>query len=243
MCRASVRGPTPEPAVSSQSEASRPNWTCVSFGLCALAGWLLGACSLSVDAPREPLIFELEPNDGSCCAQFVGDVVTYTQFEIAGSVTALGPDLFDGFAFFAGVDCEVFVELESADDLVDLDLCVYDPLLGDFVACFQSPFGDESGSFPAFAGQEFQVVVSSSFGAASYRLSLRTYPLSALPASVPERAGACNEKLELYRCPTDALAEDAEPRAIARGVLVELDGDEVRVHPWIGTSDGILRFH
>jgi hypothetical protein len=228
--------------VSSQRDSFRPTWTCGLFALCALAGCLLGACTVSVDSDRQPLIYEAEPNDGSCCAQFVGDVVPYTQIDIAGSVTALGPDLFDGFAIFAVDDCEVFFELESADDLVDLDLCVYDPLVGDFVACFQSPFGDESGSFPAFAGQDLQVVVSSSFGAASYRLALRTYPLSALPAAAPDRAGACSEKLELYRCPPAAPVEEAEPRAIARGVLVELDGDEVRVHPWIGTSDGVLRF-
>ena len=109
-------------------------WTATGFLGAAALGFLLQGCTMTFDSgpAPDPVVDEVEPNDGACCAQFVGVLAPDDRLEIDGFVTATGPDQFDGFAFAADQPCEVRIALIADDPLADLDVCVFDPQLGDF---------------------------------------------------------------------------------------------------------------
>lgn len=220
-------------------------WTARGF-LCAAAfGFLLQGCTMTVSSgpDTEPVIGEVEPNDGACCAQFVAVLAPYTSVELAGYVTADGPDQFDGFAFVADQPCEVQIALVAEDPFADLDVCVFDPQLGDFTYCLQTVLNPEVGSFPIFfAQQEFHLVVTSAFSASAYRLQVAVRPLSATAAYAPGAGRSADPAraahLDGYLCPAAVIA--AAPRTLVRGVLIETEGDVVRARTVSVRSDGVL---
>lgn len=216
-------------------------WTAGGFLGAAALGFLLQGCTMPVDSgpAPDPVIGELEPNDGACCAQFVSFVGPGTSLEIAGFVTASGADPFDGFAFVADQPCEIDIALLAEDPLADLDVGVFDPQLGDFTYCLQTVLNPESGAFPVFfAQQEFHLVVTSAFAESAYRLHVEVRPLSATAAYAPAAGAAADPArsahLRDYVCPPPAL------RTLVQGVLVETDGDQVRARTVTLRSDGAL---
>lgn len=150
-----------------------------------------------------PILDESEPNDSADLATWFGPLAPGTGLVIGGHVTEFGPDLFDGFAFSAVAPCSVRVVLRALSPGADLDVCVYDPLLDEFVACFDSPFDPEIGEISFFVpGQDFQLVVSSAMGSASYTLEVDALPLYAPAPAVtaPHATGKRTlERLAPYR--------------------------------------------
>ncbi|MEO0649285.1 MAG: hypothetical protein AAFZ65_01240 [Planctomycetota bacterium] len=137
---------------------------------------LLAACSSSGSSHGHgifaPTVQEQEPNDAAFAAQGIGALDANDCLLIEGHASAFDTD---GFAFVAAQDIEVRVELNCYDPFADLDLCVWDPFLGEYVLCLLTP-GDEYGSFTVAAGFEFHLVVDGFFGGSSYDLYVETSP-------------------------------------------------------------------
>lgn len=133
----------------------------------------------------DPYYYESEPNDQACCADWLGSLAPYETAAIRGSITSFGPDYFDGFAFVAAQPLDVRVELVSDDPHDDFDICIYDPLIGDYVACFETSAQPEVGLFSVLqTGREFHVVVTPYSGSGSYSLYVDGLPISfAAPTS------------------------------------------------------------
>lgn len=141
--------------------------------------------------------YEQEPNDSATSPDVIGGVAPGDHLLIEGHVTQFGPDLFDGFAFHAQAPCDVEVLLWIDDPHVDLDLCVYDPQLGQYVVCYETSNNPEGGGFTlGEGGKPFHLVVSSFSGASAYTLEVvvrhPTYAGSAAPgpSSASGEAGA-----------------------------------------------------
>lgn len=126
----------------------------------------------------EPILAtELEPNEVVEDANFLGFVRPGREFLIDGFVADAGPDQVDHFAFEVGEPVEVEFYLDALVGNGDLDVCIYDPVLDEYVFCFENP-GNEHGFFSApFVGEEFQIAVYSFEGSAEYELDviLHTY--------------------------------------------------------------------
>ncbi|MCC6406653.1 MAG: hypothetical protein IT453_05785 [Planctomycetes bacterium] len=133
----------------------------------------------------DPFVYEDEPNDQACCANDFGTLAPYESLAIRGSLPASVPDFFDGFAFHSAQAIDVRVELVSDDPHADFDLCIYDPLIGDYVACFETGAHPEVGLFSVLeAGREFHVVVTPYSGTGGYTLYVDAFPISlAAPAT------------------------------------------------------------
>jgi hypothetical protein len=148
----------------------------------------------------DPTIYESEPNDQACCANFLGTLAPYDNLTIRGSMSGFSPDFFDGFALQAAQPMDVRVELVSDDPFADFDVCIYDPLIDDFVACFETGAHPEVGLFSVLdSGREFHVVVTPFSGVGGYTLYVDAFPISLAAL------GAENEGIRL-----------AQPKAEAR---------------------------
>jgi len=61
----------------------------------------------------------------------------------------------------------------------DLDLCLWDPATESIVACWNTPWNPEEGTFTVHhAGQEFVLLVESFLYDSDYDLEIITYPYS-----------------------------------------------------------------
>ena len=133
------------------------------------------------DDPPPPVayydIWELEPNDDGCCPDSLGTTYIGDTFVIGGMIRDDLYDPYDGFGLSAGEPQDVEFFLEPVAGGADLDLGVWDPVLGEFVLLWDSPYATESGRFtlPA-AFTEYQLVVMSYSGDAEYRLSVWIEP-------------------------------------------------------------------
>jgi hypothetical protein len=92
-----------------------------------------------VDPPPSFDLWEQEPNDSHCCPDFVGTLFVDDQVVIAGTVHDDMFDPFDGFEFQNGEPLEVHFVLEPVGTWADLDLCVWDPSIGDFRLLLREP--------------------------------------------------------------------------------------------------------
>lgn len=207
--------------MQSPSSASRPRRpAALALGLAITLGsgsGLVAGCHGSADAthyhapPIVPTVHEQEPNDTFLTPQGIGPVHGGDCFQILGHV-----DFFDvdGFAFVATEDVEVQVELDGHDPFSDLELCVYDPYIGDYTLCLLSPDSNEFGTFTVPAGYEFHLVVSSAFGSSPYDLWVEVFDLGGF---VPFAADAGGEG--------DALGAKVRPVG-ARADQLGLDGHD-----------------
>lgn len=189
--------------------------------------------------PAIPLYLELEPNDSPALANPVGPIAVGDHFRILGHVASFGSDLYDGFALQSQEPCEVELVLH-AGSLADLDVCVYDPLLGIHVFCFATAANPEVGVFSIFAPlTDFHLVVSAFAGASSYELDVRVLPLPF--AAAAQGGGARLARAADEVAPLDpgrrahhegyfraGRARDGEAEAaevLEPGELIEVDGD------------------
>lgn len=139
------------------------------------------------------VVYESEVNDHAAVANWIGVLYPGDALSIRGHVTQFGPDLFDGFAFVTGAPMQIDVSLFADVVGADLDLCVWDPAFGQFVACFETAVDPESGSFVVLeANKEIHLVVRSFQGDSAYWLDVfglaAPYGALALPAQAPQRA-------------------------------------------------------
>ncbi len=173
-----------------------------------------------VPAPR-PVLFETEPNDGASYAEGIGAVRPGTRLAIRGSVVQnavldgyefdWAADYFDGFAFIVAEPCELYLTLWADNPFADLDIWVYDPYAGQFIATFEDIYDPELGAvvFP-WIGEEFHVVVSSYRRDSAYTLELDAFPISGPYLASP--AGSAP-------APEAAARAEADPRPRPRVIV------------------------
>jgi hypothetical protein len=168
---------------------------CSALALAVLAA----GCTHSVECTDcgSDLIYESEINDSAPQANWMGSLYPGDALQIEGHITQWGYDQFDGFAFLSGSAVQIEVRLWADDPHADLDLCVWDPMLQQFVVCFETSANPEGGVFAILEpDKEFHLVVRSYTGDSSYHLevfgSYPSYaPESAMPA-VHHREGAAS---------------------------------------------------
>lgn len=125
-----------------------------------------------------PVFVERERNDDPLVANHFGSLRPGDQFFIDGFVRDDLADPFDGFAFTAAVPLHVDFELFIDNSAADLDVCLYDPLIDQTVACFATSENPERGGVDVFAGGlDFHLVVESFLGDSSYSLAITVLPL------------------------------------------------------------------
>jgi len=184
--------------------------------------------------PIDPTIHEIEPNGTAFTANGIGPIRPGDYFPIRGHVTDFGPDFFDGFAFVSDVPLEVEFVLTADHPVADLDLCVFDPFLGEFVACFETPWNPEVGFVTVFEpGVEFHLVVSSFRGSSGYSLEVLGHPLCCpIEATENERLRPSEQAVESKRdafwrayapVVTARASEPATEASPVRGVVVSID--------------------
>jgi hypothetical protein len=220
---------------------------------------LLPSCgSAGYHTHSDPTLFEAEPNGNAWNANFMGPLRPGDVYVIRGHVTELGPDVFDGFAFFSETPVEIEFILTADNPAADLDLCVYDPLLEDFIACYENPWNPETGFIEVYdPGVDFHLVVSSFALSSDYTLEVIAHPMSFAPAATNRIAPATrarheSRRAEFWRAYATApepiaAAQEAESRAARPGawVQVDLDTGEVVRRPtarvddriWIGPAE------
>jgi hypothetical protein len=121
----------------------------------------------------DPALYETEINDTAPQADWIGAVYPGDALSIRGHVTQFGPDLLDGFAFVTGAPLRIDLELWADVHGADLDLCVWDPVFGAYVACFETASHPESGQVVILeANKEFHLVVRSFHGDSAYWLDV-----------------------------------------------------------------------
>jgi len=199
----------------------------------------------------EGLVGEVEPNDSAFDANYLGHLYAGSSVRVLGRISAA--DLYDGFAFVAGEPLSVRFVLSATNPTADLDVCVYDPSIDDFVLCFEDPLDPEVGSFDVLdAGTEFHLVVTPFEGVSDYELeivatccSLSSVALeagtdddevfnhvgghevestSALSVA-PQAALSQREtaRLRAYTKSGEVVADEDVEPQRARGVLIEMD--------------------
>ncbi|HED65408.1 MAG TPA: hypothetical protein ENJ09_07620 [Planctomycetes bacterium] len=121
---------------------------------------------------------EAEPNDTVLSANDFGVLLPGDHFFIDGWTTDSGTDPFDGFEFVAGEPIHVDFQLHHADPTTDFDVCLFDPLLNQTIACFATGNLPETGGVDVTGGGlEFQLVVESFLGSGAYSLEIDVVPL------------------------------------------------------------------
>jgi len=215
------------------------------------------------------VLTEVEPNDSAFEPDFLGGVDAFSHFVVRGRIDAFGPDLFDGFAMVADEPLDVFFRLDPWNPHADLDVGVWDPLLGEFVLVFDAPYGAEEGAFTVLdAGQEFHLVVQAFDASSSYDLEIRCTPATMFAESsdagtgaapraaireIPgspgiqgqpgERATKGSEAGAAHELEDYAPAREADDSIVDRGLWIVADDDGgFEVLPWIGTAGGDVVF-
>jgi len=154
-------------------------------------------------------LFESEPNDLPQDADFAGTLFVGQHFFIEGFITDRGSDPFDGFAFTAGEPLHVDFQLFIDNALADLDVCLYDPLLDQTLACFATDQNPEQGGVDVTAGGlDFHLVVESFTGESSYGLEIVVLPAVALTAAPSSATDA-----PALRASGDGVLEGRRPAA------------------------------
>ena len=177
---------------------------------------------------RHPSYDEIEPNDSALEAPLYAGLRPGDGFTLHGHVQAFGFDLYDGAAVRVDAPLELVFDLDSHAHASDLDVCVYDPDLGQFVVCADGPSDPEHGSVIVLeAGKVLHLVVTSAAGDAPY--SLRVHAREALqPLATAPSALLANDPAKAAR----RAGYHAELRAPAGRViearLFDLDTGAVR---------------
>lgn len=172
----------------------------------ALALTLLAGCHDHDDCDDcggSPVFVEDEPNDAPLDANSFGVLRSGDHFFIEGFVRDDAGDPFDGFAFTAATALHVDFQLFMDTDTADMDVCLYDPVLDQTVACFATQNDPEQGGVDVAAGGlDFHLVVESFVGDGPYTLEIDVQPLflgasaSALAAAPESGIAGVNARAE-----------------------------------------------
>jgi len=131
-------------------------------------------------------LYEVEPNDQPSQANWIGTLLPGDTLAVQGRIDELGPDLLDGFAMRSGAPIHVQFALWAAQPGADLDVCLYDPDLGEYIACWETSAQPETGAFTIYgAGKNVHLVVSSYLGDSAYRLEVRVYDTCCMDTLAP----------------------------------------------------------
>lgn len=216
--------------------------------LAPLFAVVLGACEVHVDHPHaHPVtpdydVWESEPNDSHCCPDDMGSVSVGDAFVIGGTIRDDAYDPYDGFELANVQPCAIRFYLEPLDGVSDLDLCVWDPAIGDFAFCFDSANAYEEGVFEVSSSwNSFHLVVASYSGDCEYRLYVECEPIGlGLTAAAEVRGPHKALEFDGYGPANDAV-EEPGARLLARGVMLEIDpvsGEfETASIEWYGRSE------
>lgn len=178
------------------------------------------------------VLYETEVNDTAPQADWIGVLYPGDVLSIRGHVTQFGPDLFDGFAFVTGAPMQIDVALWADVPAADLDLCVWDPVFGAYVTCFETSSSPEGGSFVVLeAGKEIHLVVRAFHGDSAYWLDVvglsTVYGAQAAPEPpAPRVQGAW----DAY-APAPVASEDVEPGREAVLLEIAVDGSLISSVP------------
>ena len=179
------------------------------------------------DPPPTP---ESEPNDSASDTPWYGTLAPGSRVALTGHITSDGPDFFDGFAFTTGAPCTLRFTLAPSLPGTDLDLCLYDPWLDEFVACFDGTAEVETGQLGfADAGTDFHLVVTSAWASSNYLLQIEVVPFVPLVdgpgGSAAVRGNAAKHTLERVRAyrPLDEERARELGRVVAAGWMGEID--------------------
>jgi hypothetical protein len=138
----------------------------------------------SESAEPLPTYREVEVNDDPLQANHFGVLRPGDRFLIEGFVRDDGLDPFDGFAFTAGGPIHVDFQLFIDDPRDDLDVCLYDPLVDETLACYATADNPERGGVDVSdGGFDFHLVVESFHGSSTYTLEIDVQPLFAARAA------------------------------------------------------------
>jgi hypothetical protein len=193
--------------------------------------------SRSANAAGIPTVGEIEPNDDEDLANVLGVLRPGDRLRIRGHIAEAGFDRYDGFAFVSAEPITVSFSLDARDPAADLDVCVWDPALHDFVACFESPYDPEVGSFEVLAADTaFHLVVLPFAGGSDYTLEvsasccatgLASDATAALGAAVVGAPAGTAASRHADRARYGTRDADPDPDDVTsergRGVLIEVD--------------------
>lgn len=169
-----------------------------------------------------PTFREVELNDDPLTANHFGVLRPGDRFYIEGFVRDDGLDPFDGFAFTAGGPIHVDFQLFIDDPRDDLDVCLYDPLLDETLACYATADNPERGGVDVFdGGFDFHLVVESFRGSSTYALEIDVQPLFAARAAGADgsRAVLGESNADEGRAPAAAEAYRRAPAQAVRTVI------------------------
>jgi len=184
--------------------------------------------------PPVPVFSEQEPNDQPLQANDFGLIQPGDHFFIDGFVRDDPADPFDGFAFTAGGPLHVDFLLFASGG--DLDVCLYDPLLDQTLACYATDLDPEVGGVDVSGGGfDFHLVVESFAGDSAYSLEIVVQPLFAAVAegAVPDASTARLRAVD-PRALRTPRAEAGYRRAAPERPLAEL---EERL--WLDPASGV----
>lgn len=198
----------------------------LSYLLSALLVLALGGCRrhpVQGGGPSPvPTFREIEINDEPLSANHFGVLRPGDRFFIEGFVRDDGLDPFDGFAFTAGGPIHVDFQLFVDDARDDLDVCLYDPLLDETLACYATADNPERGGVDVFdGGFDFHLVVESFRGSSTYALEIDVQPLFAARAAgaAEGRAVLGASNADEGRAPAAAEAYRRAPAKATRTVI------------------------
>jgi hypothetical protein len=199
---------------------------------------LVGACDDDdcYDCSGWQDVYEVEPNDLPSQANWLGTLYPGDRIAIRGRISELGPDLLDGFALRSGTAIGVQFALWADVPGADLDLCLYDPDLGAYVACWETSAHPEAGGFSILGpGKDVHLVVSSFLGDSTYTLELWIYETCCGDGAAPEGGVLTDASAGPHRAGTEdrwaaylageQAATEPEPRVLRPGHLIEIDLD------------------
>jgi len=170
-----------------------------------------------------PTLRESERNDAPLEANHFGVLRAGERFFIDGFVRDDGFDPFDGFAFTAGEAIHVDFQLHHGSAAADLDVCLYDPLLDETLACWATTERPERGGVDVFgAGFDFQLVVESFAGDSSYSLELVVSPLFALTDGSARLTGS-DARAERAPAALDGYRKPAQEQTLVIEQTLEFD--------------------
>jgi len=171
--------------------------------------------------PPLPLV-EIEPNDHASTADYLGEYHPGDYVAVEGHITECCVDPYDGFAIYAPYASSVYITLHEDSPGADLDFCIYDPVIDEMIACWESDSHPEGGIFDYAGGGEFHIVVDSWIGDTTYLLEIDMQPLApaasfdpgsppAAQRALPAPSALAHERLADY---LQGQAEQLQRRAL-----------------------------
>jgi hypothetical protein len=207
-------------------------WTLAALFAAPLAG--CGEIEHHKLPPSPPFdVWEVESNDSECCPNWLGWVSVGNAFVVGGNIRDDVQDLYDGFRLQTALPCRIRFWLEPLDGVSDLDLCVWDPIQGQYAFCFETSDPVEYGEFNVpFGDYVFDLVVNSYSGDSEYRLYVNCDPIIfGLNATAAPAEDAKVARQHTYGEPREALEVEREERALPAWIVqVNPGSGEVEVH-------------